>query len=253
MRERNRSWCVLIASASLALGCGSEALEPEIEDVESDESAIIAAASARAREGTQILRGLVRVQHSGGSCSGVLYRNNWVLTAQHCTGGSVQVTLADVTQTAVQKVNAGNNIGMLRVPTNFVVRDGTTPYSNTNLLSSASASTLPGTAVRCYGRGDTYYVDGGPDTDGGGLWRYASLSIARANSEFYTIVPNSLGQITAPGDSGGPCYKVNGDSYVLTGIVEGGRFCLVGGEYHICESDHNLVSTVRNTINSVSE
>jgi Trypsin len=205
-------WSLALSLGGLTLaGCDvppeGDGLE-NAQEVESVGSPIIAGAAISAA--TRVKYGLVDVN---GDCSGSLYSRNWVFTALHCVetaapnGVSLRYvrnsTGASESRTSDQIVFFGSGGALVHVPTPF-----TTP-STTFKAALSDDFPKPNTALTCFGRGGNGFDQTRGGVTGFGTWRTADLivdSFLADPSDKYRMKPNSSGQITAPGDSGGPCF-----------------------------------------------
>ncbi|MEP7244659.1 MAG: tachylectin-related carbohydrate-binding protein [Gammaproteobacteria bacterium] len=193
--------------------------------------------------------GLVTVSRPGGTCSGSLLRNNWVITAAHCIdtrdpatpGQFITAPENSITLTANWKKGAQvrqsmriisfrpMDVAIVRVADVFYGREG---GYNRDVYRGALVSVN----VAAYGRGITQFAQGvgasAMPSSGDGLYRTANFS---TNSEtgkggdHLVWFPTPTGSTIAGGDSGGPSFvnTVAGD--LLFGVhARSNSPCLVG-------------------------
>jgi hypothetical protein len=182
-------------------------------------------------------RGLVDVNSSQDGtplCSGFLYGENWVMTAWHC------VNRLRLSQIALRYEN-GDFFPQIR-DAHQVLRFG----QDLAIIKSSGRFTRfePGTRLRfaepfvgmqlkCYGRGASAINPGG-GFNANTSWHSAVWPVAVANHpdgpEWFEVHPNDSGQIGAPGDAGGPCFREppGGVGQDLVGVYSGQR-CVPDG------------------------
>jgi hypothetical protein len=147
--------------------------------------------------------GLVRV--NGGSCSGVLYRNDWVFTAAHCVNAANQsgAQVSYVGQSVVSDrvhVVPNTDVAMIHLATPFTVNGSTTGF--TQSVEARAPSDYVSTTLRCYGQGAYGFVP----TGGGlfdGRYRWAPLTVESASATARRVLaaqrsrPEGLGAAVA--------------------------------------------------------
>jgi Trypsin len=193
--------------------------------------------------GEQELRGLVTL--NGGSCSGVLIANDWVMTAGHCVSSArppapVRVSLNGVNRNGDATYQFGGGLGptglflnpsygpdlaLIHLSQPFIIAGATTGF--VNRLYEGTPASLNAKLVASYGQGISIYAQPGtpplPPT-GAGTWRAADLTVSNVSATTYRISPAPSGnpnlpnQITAFGDSGGPAFIWENSIPFLVGI-----------------------------------
>lgn len=193
----------------------------------------------------QETRGLVQV---GGGCSGVLLSNDTVLTAGHCIANHHNPTTVVVTANWGTSANRtriaraiykfadfnevrGADLALVYLESPFQVSGSTSGYDAQ--LNLAEPNSLVNTTVTAFGVG----LSEVPNM-GFGTWRTANLSISSLDNHIYHYPANANGQITAPGDSGGPDFVGS----KLTGIHSGAM---------IACADTSTPATCRATITEI--
>ena len=184
-------------------------------------------------------RGLVSV---GGGCSGVLISEDWVMTAGHCVPDVRPNPTVPVRATWNNGVSANSNAiyQFARVPggggndnnpgPDIALIHLSTPFPGISLgyrlqLYQGSLASLRGKTVAKYGRGLSSLAEQNPATggtvtpEGSGIYRAADLKVDQVRGYKITYHPTAFGQVTLPGDSGGPGFIWDQGVALLVGIT----------------------------------
>ncbi len=206
-----RMLCCFGIFASL-FGCAPESIG-DGEAIGSSSDAIINGTAMTAAD--EETWGMVRI--NGGSCSGALFRNQWVLTASHCFDGGLdnpgnyQVSMNTQTVRADAIIpHSTYDVALVHLATPLS-RNG----SSTSWARALYGSDPTGQTLRCFGFGWTTF------TGGGGSLQQALLPVSSVTTERYSLTPNTAGNITWKGDSGGVCLATMGS---IAGVQSGANF-----------------------------
>jgi hypothetical protein len=152
-----------------------------------------------------------RVVKVNDDCTGTQINMRWVLTAKHCVTKDTGNTVTLPTGETVSVSSSGVNRHMsLDVAVLRLVKDVLVPPVAQQLYGGA----VPlGTALRCMGYSQK---------DLSGTWgtlREAMLTVGTVNPDEYVLPQNTAKQSVYGGDSGGPCYLMEGGTGRLAGVI----------------------------------
>jgi hypothetical protein len=160
----------------------------------------------------------------GNACTSTLLNSMWILTAHHCMTnedviiGGTPVSADKViirTEDGSQYVGARNIYLHPTLDVALVVLDKPITGFTDNSLYLGSFSDLVGQKIWCQGYGyDAFNASFG-------TLRSALEVVSQESDGYYSLVPNSLGQIDWLGDSGGSCFILdsnNNPTHILTGV-----------------------------------
>jgi len=174
--------------------------------------------------------GEVLILSNGLGCSGTLLTNAWALTAAHCGlnidhPDQISVSMGSQSSVGAYAVNHPSlDFGLIRLATPFQMNGSTTGY-RTPLYGGTTAS-LDNQTLWCKGYGCNAYPDpNDPEScTGFGTLRQGLLNVLPGLWDDYnfTIGVNGLGQVLAPGDSGGGCFANTPQGWALAGVNKAG-------------------------------
>ena len=204
INSKNQYITVLIILLIFLVGCAE--IEPVKTGIlDSKEQSIINGVNFNANGS-----GYVMIR-AGGTCSGTLIRNSWVLSAHHCFDAgdvanpqTVRITMGVQNARAAEVIMHPNlDAAIIHLDAPFTMDGSATGYVRE--LYAGDPAELNGQNINCFGYGRN------TSAGGTGTLRTAQLSIASVLAHEYTIVPNAANQITWNGDSGGSCIYTDDD------------------------------------------
>ncbi len=229
---RTHIWPLVLAACSqLLLACGSEQGAPHVRA--SYDPIIYGTLVVGDAGGVEEISARTAT-HGSWRCSSVILNSSWLLTAEHCvldspTYTTPQTVIVVYGDDSYNRSREADRVAVLSTQDIALVHfpDGVLP-SLSNGMYGGSDQSLVGQTLRCYGYG---WSD--PVEYLGGDLRTADLTVTETGyytcglfsteycypSHGYWLTRNSLGQIMAPGDSGGPCFIDYGATRYITGIT----------------------------------
>jgi hypothetical protein len=157
--------------------------------------------------------GIVHLVGGGKSCTGYLATNRWVITARHCV---VNLNASDLSVKMGSSSSTATRIELfpsIETDVALVKLSSAMPMFGFSFGHHIRwvpdlATSLKGEMFWCWGYGahdETGVIDG--------VLRFTAGQIVSEVSSAKKLLmpPNQFGEQLAPGDSGGPCFRFNGE------------------------------------------
>ena len=159
-------------------------------------------------------------------CSGTVITPTAVLTAAHCLSGdvatvTVQTPLGAIPSTSIHPIPSFREEDLGSLDVGVIITSQSLPLPTFPILVGRPART-----------GETAVIAGyGSDRGGqGGTLQAGTMTVNRVDTNFIYAVFEDAGSNTCSGDSGGPFFLQEGDTWAIAGVTAGGDTddCLSG-------------------------